>query len=490
MTAWSLTGMGSGRALIKQFGILSLVAIALICVALSAVLSTYLRSDLLEREWLTTADFVRTQVLSTLRPADLAAPRTDEAQQQFEALYQQTVRMPEVLRVKVYDAEMTVIWSDEPHLIGQRFADNLHLAGAMTGRTVVNLESGAGKPENVTERNIFARVVEVYVPIVFPGASRVAGVVEVYKMPQQVFASIRRGQLTVVSTVLGCGLLLYLSLFWIVRRAARRIEEQHQALEQRSGALVAANQELTAVQGQLLEAERMAAIGEVVTAVAHGIRNPLANIRAAAQVAGLDLPQGPTPSPAAKHLTHIMAEVDRLEARLRELLQFVRPAQRQTEPVDLNQVLAQSLEMVAGRVGKAAVTVVRDLEPDLPPVIGNRMLIEQVFLSLLGNAVEALPASGGKIMVRTGRTSSDGQTGAIQVFAEVQDSGVGISAEQLGKIFQPFYTTKAQGTGLGLAIAKKFTETLGGTITAWSAPGEGARFRVVFPGLTTGRRED
>jgi signal transduction histidine kinase len=314
-------------------------------------------------------------------------------------------------------------------------------------------------------------------------------VVEVSKSPQQVFDSIRRGQLTVVGTVLGCGVLLYLSLFWIVRRAARRIEEQHQALEQRSQDLAAANQELTAVQRQLLEAERMAAIGEVVTAVAHGIRNPLANIRASAQVAGLDLPQTAPAPQAAKHLTHIMAEVDRLESRLRELLQFVRPAPRQTEPVDLNQVLAQSLEMVAGRVGKDQIQLVRQLETDLPPVAGNRMLIEQVFLGLLGNAVEALPESGGRITARTGRVAPDGSSAGIQVFAEVQDTGVGIPAEQIEKIFQPFFTTKAQGTGLGLAIAKRFTEALGGSISAWSAPGEGTRFRIVFPGLAPGRGE-
>jgi signal transduction histidine kinase len=489
MRAWPFTAVPSGKALIKQFGVLSFVVIGLICVALSVVLSTYLRNDLLEREWLITADFVRTQVLSTLTPGDLAAPRSKAAQEHFQALYQQTVKMPELFRVKVYDAGTAVVWSDEPHLIGQRFADNPHLGRAMSGRTVVNLESAGGKPEKVTERNIFAQVVEVYVPIVFPGASRVAGVVEVSKMPQQVLASIRRGQLTVVGTVLGCGLLLYLSLYWIVRRAARRIEEQHQALEQRSRDLSAANLELTAVQRQLLEAERMAAIGEVVTAVAHGIRNPLANIRASAQVAGLDLPQAAPASQAAKHLTHIMAEVDRLESRLRELLQFVGPAQRQAESVDLNQILAQSLEMVAGRIGKDRIQLIRELEADLPPVAGNRMLIEQVFLSLLGNALEALPASGGKITVRTGRVVPDASSAGIQVFAEVQDTGVGMSGGQLGKIFQPFYTTKAQGTGLGLAIAKKFTETLGGSISAWSVPGEGTRFRVVYPGLAPGREE-
>jgi hypothetical protein len=88
----------------------------------------------------------------------------------------------------------TVVWSDETQLIGGRFADNPHLNGALAGQTVVNMESGVGKEENVGERSVFARVVEVYVPITFPQASRVAGAVELYKMPQQVFESIRRSQ--------------------------------------------------------------------------------------------------------------------------------------------------------------------------------------------------------------------------------------------------------------------------------------------------------
>ncbi len=167
-------------------------------------------------------------------------------------------------------------------------------------------------------------------PVVFPGSSRVIGVVETYKLPTQVFASIRKAQLTVAGASAGGGVLLYLSLFWIVRRASRRIDEQHRNLENRGRELARANEELTAVQGQLLEAERLAAIGEVVTAVAHGIRNPLANIRAAAQVAGLGSREGGPSVPSAKHLASIMAEVDRLESRLKELLQFVRPADRRT----------------------------------------------------------------------------------------------------------------------------------------------------------------
>ena len=300
--------------------------------------------------------------------------------------------MPEIVRVKIYDADMAVLWSDEPRLSGQRFPDNLHLRGALTGRVTVNIETGGAKGEHVYERDRFPRIVEVYVPIVFPGSSRVVGVVETYKAPTQVFANIRQGQITVFATVLVAGAFLYGSLFWIVRHAARRLDDQHRALEE-------SNHELRAVQAQLLEAERMAAIGEVVTAVAHGIRNPLANIRAAAQVAALD---GEPTGPAQKRLlTSIIGEVDRLEARLRELLRFVRPAERTREALDLNGVLRECLQMTAGRLNKAGLRLDEHLAPDLPRISGDAILLEQVFLSLIGNAIDAITGSG-VITVTTG----------------------------------------------------------------------------------------
>jgi two-component system sensor histidine kinase HydH len=219
----------------------------------------------------------------------------------------------------------------------------------------------------------------------------------------------------------------------------------------------------------------LAAIGEVVTAVAHGIRNPLANIRAAAQVAGLGSATGPA-GPTTRHLASIMAEVDRLELRLKELLQFVRPATSANTPVDLNGVVGEALQMVAGRIAAARVQLTQSLSPDLPPLSGNSMLLEQVVLSLLANAIEAIPNGGGAISVRTGV-----EPGSRDVFVEVRDSGAGIPAGEIANLFKPFYTTKAQGTGLGLAIARKFTEAHRGTITVSSRPGEGATFRVTLP---------
>ncbi|HXH09655.1 MAG TPA: ATP-binding protein [Alphaproteobacteria bacterium] len=471
----------TGKALTRRFALLSCIVIGLITVLLSFVISFYLRKDLLDREWGITADYIRSAALYHLTPTDFAVPQGQIAQEHFQAFYRQTVMMPEIVRVKIHDATMRVVWSDEPRLVGERFPDNPHLIGAIAGRTMVNIETDRRKGENVYEGQEFPVLVELYVPLVFPGTADVVGVVETYKVPAAVLANIRQGWYTVAGTALGGSALLYLSLFWIVRRAGRRIDEQHQALENRSRELSTANRELQTMQAQLLDAERMAAIGEVVAAVAHGIRNPLANIRAAAQVAALDCREGGESSLAAKHLTNIMAEVDRLEGRLKELLQFVRPTERHNASLDLNALLRGTVPMMAERLAKAGIVVLEQLPPRLPPIMGDAMLIEQVILSLLGNAIEAIPAGGGTITLATGIEPDE--RGTPCVFVEVRDTGVGIAAEEIPKIFAPFYTTKAQGTGLGLAIAKKFTEAHGGTMAVWSRPGEGACFRATFPAL-------
>jgi len=465
--------------LTRQFAVLSFIVIGLITVALCLVIAYYLRKDLLEREWKITADYIRTEARHYLTPTDFALPFSSIAQEHFRDFYKKTVMMPEIVRVKIYDTTATVVWSDHSLLIGRQFLDNPHFLGALAGHTMVNLEIGAGKGESSYEREEFPELVEVYVPIVFPESTEVVGVVEAYKAPTTVFANIRQGQMVVVETALAGSALLYLSIFWIVRRAARRISEQHQDLEQRSQELAASNQELQAVQTQLLEAERMAAIGEVVAAVAHGIRNPLANIRATAQVATLDCKEGQRTPLVSRSLANIMAEVDRLEGRLKELLQFARPAERRNEALDVNAVLRGTLRMMTGRLGRTGLVVEEGLTPILPPILGDAVLFEQVFMSLISNAAEALPTGGGVITLTTG-TAQD-KAGTVCVFAEIRDTGVGIPPERLAKIFVPFYTTKSQGTGLGLAIAKKFTEAYGGAISVSSRSGEGAVFRVTFP---------
>jgi hypothetical protein len=182
----------SSLTLSRAFALLSLVIIALITLAQITVQWWLLRRDLVDWERTVTADAVRAEAHAVLRPEDFAQWSRPDVQERFGRLFRLLSVQPEILRVKVYDASMRVVWSDEPRLLGTRFAENAHLAQALRGQTVAHLER-AGKSENVYERD-FAETVELYVPLRFtrdgtPGAGDVAGVVELYKSPAQALES-------------------------------------------------------------------------------------------------------------------------------------------------------------------------------------------------------------------------------------------------------------------------------------------------------------
>ena len=464
-----------GSALLSQFAILSLAVVTVSALGLSFVISHALKADLLEREWTSTADFIRTEIQQNLSPADFAAPRTEQARERFERFYQQTVMMPEIVRIKIYDADMRVIWSDERRLIGQRFEDNPQLSTAIAGGTAVNLKHTIGG-ENAFEHPK-PELVEVYVPVVFNRDGRVVGVVETYKDPVRVFENIRNARITVITASAVAAAVLFLSLFWIVRRAARRIEAQHRSLARHGRELTAANTELRSLQTQLVQAERMAAIGEVVTAVAHGIRNPLANIRASAQIALLDA-DGRLEASTAINVRNIIGEVDRLEGRVKDLLSFVRPTETRRGPVDLNTLVSGVLRIMKARFVEAGIAPAAKMAVALPVITVDPMLIEQALVNIIGNAIDASPA-GGVVTVKTAVAGDS--TGPLRVTVDVHDDGPGIDAVTAEHIFDLFYTTKAQGTGVGLALARKFVEAHGGALTACSHPGEGTTFTMSLP---------
>ena len=133
-----------GVTLTRQFGVLSLVVIGLISTAFFLVISRSLKQDLLDREWSTTADFIRTEALHNLRAADFAQPEHPEAQERFRIFYARAVVMPEIVRVKIYDAAMRVVWSDEPRLVGQVFRENSQLSAALAGERRVTLGAMVG----------------------------------------------------------------------------------------------------------------------------------------------------------------------------------------------------------------------------------------------------------------------------------------------------------------------------------------------------------
>ena len=255
-------------------------------------------------------------------------------------------------------------------------------------------------------------------------------------------------------------------------RSRRTLEHRLEEREELIRLLMHANEELRAAQARLIEAERFAAIGELSAAVAHGIRNPLAGIKAAAQFASLDIPDD---HPLRENISDIIGEVDKLEARIKTLLNFAKPFEPQPAPCRVEPIVRDAVASLRSQVAAQGIDVVVDVDPALPEMQLDYAQIEQVLLALLSNAVEAMPG-GGRISI-SGRVTDNGQ----HLRLEVIDTGPGIAPDQLQGIFKLFFTTKSSGTGLGLAVAKKIIERHGGTIAVESEIGKGTRFTIELP---------
>lgn len=237
-------------------------------------------------------------------------------------------------------------------------------------------------------------------------------------------------------------------------------------------ALESMTRQLRDSRAQLVQAGKLASIGEMSAAVAHGLRNPLASLRAAAQL----VRRHPTSPSATEHLDAIIEEVDRLDRRISHLLSFSRPAPFHPASESLPRLIADLLPAVAEPIREHGVDLEMAVPASLPQVRVDPMQLEQVILEIVSNALDAMP-SGGRL--RIGAFVSDGTDPGVVV--EVSDTGDGIPDQVLPSVCEPFFTTRQEGTGLGLAIAKRYLEQNGGRLEIVSRPGEGTTVRLRLP---------
>ena len=231
--------------------------------------------------------------------------------------------------------------------------------------------------------------------------------------------------------------------------------------------------EMVRLNGALVQSEKLASLGEMAAAVAHGLRNPLASLRASAQLA-LRHPESPA---ARDQLSAIIQEVDRLDRRISHLLAFSRPAPFHPMPERIPQLVQDILPAFTERLRAQGVTLEQDLPASLPEVRVDPMKLEQVFVEIVSNALDAMP-SGGRLAI-AGRVEQSGETPGLAV--TVQDTGSGIPDQVLPSIGEPFFTTRPEGTGLGVATARRFVEQHGGRLVLTSRAGEGTTVKIWLP---------
>jgi two-component system NtrC family sensor kinase len=267
--------------------------------------------------------------------------------------------------------------------------------------------------------------------------------------------------------VLGLGsLLIAAAVFFLIRLFVRQLE--------------AGDRERAALDAQMAHSARLASLGRMAAGVAHEINNPLATI---GELAGdlLDVinyeldPPPPRVDEFRDNLTKIEKQIERARLVTHRMLSFARRMEPRIEAVDVGEVLLEACSFVEKDAVFSGIEIVTDLAADLPAVSTDRAQLQQVFLNLATNALDAV-GEGGRVIL-TSRLEGE------FVVVSVTDNGPGIKKEVQDRIFDPFFTTKepGQGTGLGLSISYSIMQRLGGSLTFVSRPGQGTTFTVKIP---------
>ncbi|CAM3848448.1 HAMP domain-containing sensor histidine kinase [Pseudomonas wadenswilerensis] len=454
--------------LLRWFSVVSLLIIASVAVGLGYVSTRFVVNDSVERDAMLTAQFIQAMAQAEVRHsriapgttmAELLDPRQDSQHSQVSAQVAAATRtefldhvdsLPDTLLTNVYALDRTIVWSTNPQLIGQQIEGDADLDESFASKVPVSASyhrADEEREEQKFQREPEYLFIENYLPMFDASGTRVVSMVEIYKEPHDLVRRIQRGYVLIwTSTILG-GALIYFGLFWIVRRAASMLRTQ---------------------ETQLVASETFAALGEMSSAVAHSLRNPLANIRSSAELA-----QDIASAPAQKNIGDIISQVDRMSRWVRDLLVSLRPMNDDAEAVELVAAIDDTRHAFAQQLDRNKVQVQIDT-PALAWVVSQPVLLTQILNSLFANALEAMP-TGGRLNV------------AVQVLEDrrqlqltLSDTGKGMTQQQERMVFKPFFTTKQGGLGVGLVLVKRIMERFGGSVSLASREEEGTRVCLIF----------
>ena len=268
------------------------------------------------------------------------------------------------------------------------------------------------------------------------------------------------------------------------------LAKSEEALRKALADLRASHEQLKATQLQLIQAEKMESVGALAAGVAHEVKNPLQTILMGLAYLSKNIPDHD--ETITMVLTDMRDAVKRADAIVRDLLCLSAAKQLEIQAEDLNAVIQHSLVLVNFELTRSRISLAPELAADLPPIRLDKAKMEQVFINLFMNAIQAMP-QGGILSVKTSarRLKETGRPdellgcfpgGEVVVVVEIQDTGVGIREEKLPRIFEPFFTTKPTGvgTGLGLPVTKQIIDLHGGTIDIRPASQGGVRVTLML----------
>jgi two-component system, NtrC family, sensor histidine kinase HydH len=435
------------------FVVISLVTIVAVNTISAFFLSKYVSEHLVDREGEVAQEFLNSIVSAEGSGLKLfEGPAPSPALQSFA---NHVNNLPGVVRANIYSPDFFIRYSTNTNLVGLKFSDNEELKDAFKGELISNLEvvdAAAAKSEHIAlDVPGGEEFIEAYMPVT-GGADHVVAVVEFYRKPNALKVIISSISMIIWASAAIGGLLLFVSLYGAIARGSRIIESQKREI----GGMAA-----------------LAALGQMASAVAHSMRNPLAGIQSSTELLRIQ-----HPGVADEATRDILGEVDRMNQHVHELLEYSRSERSNGQRVNLTHFLRRCLSKAEPGLTRRSIAVKLEVDPASGCEVSvDPMLFNQVINSILTNASEAMP-QGGDVRVCVEK-SPDGK----QVMLDIIDTGKGIPKDVLQRLPEPFVTTKARGLGLGLALSKRIVERFGGRLELESQEGHGTTVRIVLTAL-------
>lgn len=454
----------------RVFAATSLLMITIMVIATGLIQAPFFRQSIIDREAAIVGDMVYALTLDHgVSASDMLSYTAGETRKRFDRTFNTLLNLPGTARIKVFNRDGTIVWSDDASLLGTGQSGHPELLALASAGEVKAVFNAVGNKFDTSEQAKRSDgTIECYVPIFSQGAGKlptaVIGVLSLYRDPHDLNQTIERGLYLLWATIGVGGLLLFIVLY----KAFRLVYDRQQAAESNLS-------KLTGEHERIVQIEKMSAMGELVGEIAHQLNNPLVGVINLTQLAQREVRD-------PERVSELLLEVRKAGTECRDIVQRILRI-NQISRSTLQATDIQALVQDTITFCQQSIDLQHELQFSAPTeklmLDVDPVLLRQALFNLIHNAVLAAP--DGPVHVALALEDRDKVAG---VRLSVTDSGPGFDDAIAAKLFKPFFTTRPTGTGLGLSVAQHIVMKHGGVVLAENLPEGGARFSICLP-LTT-----
>lgn len=451
----------------RLFAAISFLMIISMVVGTGFSQAPFFRQSMIDREAAIVQDLVfALTVDQDVSASDLQNYTDHEAKQRFDRSFKTLGNLPDTARIKVFNRDNTIIWSDDHALVGTKLTGHPErLARAMQGKVQAVFNPANNKFDTSDQGQHSEGTIECYVPIFSHTTARpeteVIGVLSLYRNPHDLNQTIRQGLYLLWAVIGSGGLILFLVLYKVFSVVYRRQQVAESGLSK-----------LTSEHERIVQIEKMSAMGELVGEIAHQLNNPLVGVINLSQLAQREIND-------PERVSELLGEVRKAGTECRDIVQRILRINQISRsallPTNIKDLVQDTITFCHQSID---VQHAVDFAAPAQPVTLNvdAVLMRQALFNLIHNAILSAPGSP----VQVGLTLTDrAKVAGVQL--SVTDAGPGFGPETAAKLFKPFFTTRANGTGLGLSVAQHIAMKHGGVVLAENLPEGGARFSIWLP---------